>query len=199
MKAYYDKMCAKDRHAGIIGFKFKPSVDVRGKYVHVFNWWRDKKVRIIYMYRNGLDVLMSERKHKESDVPAHCQTTECTRQHLSIRFKLTIGNKLLSQLERFEKQRGAYLTMLHELGLEIFEVQLETFFVIGTLAQKTKAWLEVIKFLAPAKVKSVTNARVEHAIHLISSTSPDHQSQQVTNYDDVVKTLTGTRFQGLLH
>ena len=48
-------------------------------------------------------------------------------------------------------------------------------------------------------VHTISESDVARALNLTAKTSPSHQRDKVTNYDDVVSTLTGTEFEPLLH
>ena len=90
--------------------------------------------------------------------------------------------------------------MLHIYGFRHLRVNYEDLFLADS-EDRSAAWRRVVQFLQPERmdVHTISESDVARALNLTAQTSPSHQRDKVTNYDDVVSTLTGTELVPLLH
>jgi len=90
--------------------------------------------------------------------------------------------------------------MLHIYNFSRLRVNYEDLFLADS-ENRSATWRRVVQFLQPERmdVHAISESDVARALNLTAKTSPSHQRDKVTNYDDVVSTLTGTEFEPLLH
>ena len=90
--------------------------------------------------------------------------------------------------------------MLHTYGFRHLRVNYESLFLAKS-EDRSATWRHVVRFLQPERmdVHTISESDVARALNLTAKTSPSHQRDKVTNYDDVVSTLTGTELVPLLH
>ena len=143
------------------------------------------------------DLMREENKHLHG---SHCtpQDTKCIDEHLDAHVDLPTGSTLLAQLRDNPSARVA--EVLHIYGLRHLRVNYEDLFLADS-EDRSAAWRRVVQFLQPERmdVHTISESDVARALNLTAKTSPSHQRDKVTNYDDVVSTLTGTELEPLLH
>ena len=131
---------------------------------------------------------------------SHCtpQDTKCIDEHLNAHVDLPTGSTLLAQLRDNPSARVA--EMLRIYGFRHLRVNYEDLFLADS-EDRSAAWRRVVQFLQPERmdVHTISESDVARALNLTAKTSPSHQRDKVTNYDDVVSTLTGTELEPLLH
>ena len=92
--------------------------------------------------------------------------------------------------------------MLHTFtyGFRHLRVNYESLFLAKS-EDRSATWRHVVRFLQPERmdVHTISESDVARALNLTAKTSPSHQRDKVTNYDDVVSTRTGTELEPLLH
>ena len=161
---------------------------------------------VVMNQRNPLDRLISGATYRlvrgetGKEMQAHCtpQDTKCIDKHLNAHVDLPTGSTLLDRLRDNPSARVA--KMLHIYGFRHLRVNYEDLFLADS-EDRSAAWRRVVQFLQPERmdVHTISESDVARALNLTAKTSPSHQRDKVTNYDDVVSTLTGTELEPLLH
>ena len=154
--------------------------------------------------RNPLDKLISGSTYRVrgemgKHLSAHCEprNTKCIDEHLNAHVNLPVST-LLAKLR--DKHSARVAEMLHIYRFRHLRVQYEDLFLADS-EDRSGAWRRVVQFLQPERmgVHTISESDVARALNLTAKTSPSHQRDKVTNYDDVVSTLTGTELEPLLH
>jgi len=188
----------------LVAFKWKPFVDswtlpaAQGmlKKIATFN---QPKIRVIFMTRNPLDVMISKMKHKTSKttVKAHCKPgdEECLKLHASSGSGLTLPLETL--LEDLTEANAAF---------EIFEKSLKDMDILHIKTtyedlydrDDAEEWMRMFKFLGKGPTENLTMSDVVDSFTMAATSAKNH-SVSLANYDEVYKLLGGSEFEGLLH
>ncbi|KAJ1411122.1 hypothetical protein B484DRAFT_455682 [Ochromonadaceae sp. CCMP2298] len=141
----------------------------------LLQWLGDRGVKIVYNFRNPLDVLISSDKHHE-DV------------------RLTLNtHSLLKRLDNLYHLREMDLARAAQFHVPFLSMGYSDF-AEGSKANQLKALQRIGDFLGVDRQLTLKDLRVPTV-----STAPVSQEDQLRNYAEVVKTLNGTKDQGLLH
>ncbi len=201
-KVYCDKPLA--------GIKWKPFMETwdmpaaQGFLDLVANFsLNGHKMKLIFMSRNQLDVLLSNIKHRRMKhkyggrIFAHCEPDDelCLKEHkeASEAIKLpTEGlvqelKKMYDGLEYFEKS-------LNESGIDYYRTYYEKLYNSGDAEE----WMNIFKYLGRGPTKDLTMDEVNDSMPFALTTSKTHR-EMLKNYDEVKEALAGTDFAHLLH
>ncbi|KAJ1413720.1 hypothetical protein B484DRAFT_435121 [Ochromonadaceae sp. CCMP2298] len=182
------------RKPGWAGFKWKPTY-YDDNYDKLLQWLGDRGVKIVYNFRNPLDVLISKEKHQEVDgLGGHCKQGEskCLHKYEDVRLTLDT-HSLLKNLDDLYHLREMNLARAARFHVPFLSMDYSDF-AEGSKANQLKALQKIADFLGVDRQLTLTDLRVPTV-----STAPESQADQLINYADVVKILNGTKFQGLLH
>jgi len=213
MEAFYRHTCKEHPGAALMGFKLKPYIDFEPggqlreeKWRAAFAWLRENNVSVVMNTRNLMDRMISGatydlvRGEMGKHLSPHCtpQDTKCIDDHLNAHVDMPTGSTLLARLRENRSPRVA--KMLHIYNFRHLRVNYEDLFLADS-ENRSATWRRVVQFLQPERmdVHAISESDVARALNLTAKTSPSHQRDKVTNYDDVVSTLTGTEFEPLLH
>ena len=99
MKNWFFKMEKEQPNARVVGFKWKPYV-YSDLYDDAWDWVRRYNVSVVWMTRNLLDVCISNAKHDNADLSAHCKPgdAKCVADHTEAKVTLN-ASALVSRLE----------------------------------------------------------------------------------------------------
>mmetsp|Transcript_23334 Transcript_23334/g.52347 ORF Transcript_23334/g.52347 Transcript_23334/m.52347 type:complete len:291 (-) Transcript_23334:1036-1908(-) len=182
-------------HSTWAGFKYKPVYFDSG-YAKFTQWMGQSGVRVVFNSRNPLDELVSLAKQLVigGDSHYHCKVgdkrcaavVDKARVHLSTETLIDnirqIYNETNAELARFEQYNVSYIAVCYE--------DLNT----GTSARQFEQMKRIATFLGISRVLT------QYVLHSNTvSTAPKKQADAIANYPDVVRTLTGTEYQSLLH
>mmetsp|Transcript_2212 Transcript_2212/g.4697 ORF Transcript_2212/g.4697 Transcript_2212/m.4697 type:complete len:289 (+) Transcript_2212:74-940(+) len=183
------------QHSTWAGFKYKPVYFDSG-YAKFTQWMGQSGVRVVFNSRNPLDELVSLAKQEviRGDSHYHCKVgdkrcaavVDKARVHLSTETLIDnirqIYNETNAELARFEQYNVSYIAVCYE--------DLNT----GTSARQFEQMKRIATFLGISRVLT------QYVLHSNTvSTAPKKQADAIANYPDVVRTLTGTEYQSLLH
>jgi hypothetical protein len=140
--------------AAIAGFQWKPYVNswtkpaAKGILKEIANHNSNKnrvapKIRVIYMTRNPIDVLMSQTKHRTSDIAAHCNLNqkgciERSKQSGTSKIYLETEN-LLSALQKSKDQQDLVESTLKMFGIDYYRTTYEELYNRGDADE----WMKV--------------------------------------------------------
>jgi hypothetical protein len=182
-------------HSTWAGFKYKPIYFDSG-YAKFTQWMGQSGVRVVFNSRNPLDELVSLAKQQviEGNNHYHCKVgdEQCVavvdkaRVHLPTETLIDkirhIYNETHAELNRFEQYNVSYISVLYED------------FSTGTIARQLEHLKMIGVFLG---IRRVLTQKDMHSNMV--STAPKTQEDAIDNYPDVVRTLTDTEYQSLLH
>ncbi|KAJ1443801.1 hypothetical protein B484DRAFT_414349 [Ochromonadaceae sp. CCMP2298] len=180
---------------GWAGFKWKP-IFYDEKYASALQWLGDHGVKVVYNFRNPLDVLLSADKHSEEPhLRNHCarDDSKCQAQYSDVQLTLPTGERLLQQLDDKVHMRDTDLARFAEFHIPFLSVEYADT-AEGSAESRLKGLQRIADFLGVDRELTPSDLQVATV-----STAPQSQRDQLTNYDEVVRTLTGTRYEGLLH
>lgn len=165
---------------GWVGFKLMYS-DVKA-YPEVLPYLLGKRVRVVHLVRrNHLDVLISFAVKREIG-KAHVLATEDRPQDLSVELDTA---SLLRDLEKLQRKHDLARRLLRAGRFRQLEIAYED------LAGDRSSFGAVLAFLGIPPTAEIADSNIVR-------TRQGAQGDVVTNYDDVRRTLAGTRFAALL-
>ncbi|KAJ1401804.1 hypothetical protein B484DRAFT_457905 [Ochromonadaceae sp. CCMP2298] len=177
------------------GFKWKP-LYYDDNYGKLLQWLGDRGVKMVYNFRNPLDVLISSEKHHGlvHGHGYHCKQgdSKCLDTYTDVRLTLDT-HSLLQKLDDLNHIREMDFARAAQFHVPFLSMDYSDF-AEGSEANQLKALQKIADFLGVDRQLTLKDLRV-----LTVSTAPESQADQLINYADVVKILTGTKYQGLLH
>lgn len=207
MASWFDRQSLAQPQAHLVGFKWKPFLKSEPLYLDAWSWAASHDVRVLWLRRNPLDVLISRAKHLADDgLPDHCEPGDsaCLDAHARAKAPLD-ASTLVADLEAYVKDYEDELpALLKARGVRFHPVRFEDL-VAGeqstASASKARAldsWNAALTFVGEAPLHSY--AELERAFWAagVTDTSPGTQCDALQDPDGVSAALRGTRFEALL-
>lgn len=187
----------------LAAFKWKPFIDswklpaAQGilKQLAEFD---DPRIKVIYMTRNPLDVMISNYKHERNkNLTAHCHTGDqsCieglkklgTGLHLPTE---TLVQDLKNQFEAF----GYFEKTLDEMNIHHVKTTYKKLYQ----QDHAEEWMKLFKFLGKGPTEGLTMDDIVNSFELAPTFQKNH-NVTLSNYEEVRDLLIGTDFENLLH
>jgi len=187
----------------IVGFKWKPFVDswnlpAAKAILKKISSFERPKIRVIFMTRNPLDVLISKRKHQENkNAKAHCRPYEddCIKTHASSAIGLTLPyDGLVKTLQESMDAFESFETTLWNMNISYIRTTYEKLYNSGDAVE----WMRIFRFLGRGPSQNLTLDVVRDALPYVQTSSRSHQ-ESLLNYLEVQSILKDTKFEELLH
>jgi len=192
------------REAGVIGFQWKPyKATFKQEYAigaleemaeHI-----NPAIRVIYLKRNALDRRVSNLRHaKDPHVSAHCAMGDkvCVREHIQNTQNITIptGDELLRWMRTYKVTDNLIRDQLSMSGIQHISISYDKLY----RSNDAEEWMRLFSFLGrgPDENLKLEDVRAHFAM---APTSIRSRAEVITNFDDVLDTLTDTEFQYLLY
>ncbi len=193
---------------GIVGFQWKPyfsSFDheyaIEG--LKAIASHQNPIIRIVYLRRNALDRKISNIRHDRSKIgdgeaiSAHCEIgdTACINKHSKYDNAITFptGSKLMQWLQTDANHEYKIRKRLSDLNVKFVEVTYERLFN----SEDAKEWMRIFQFLGVGPTQNLTIDDVRSSFAM-ASTHTKSRKETIINFEDVEKTLSGTKFEYLL-
>jgi len=189
----------------IAGIQWKPYVNTwkspsaQGilKQIAHHNLNKDRKghqIKVIYMTRNPLHVLISRQKHRSRHVPAHCSQsdTDCLENHKRFNVTLPIDD-LMNDLQENAAQEKLIETTLRNIGINYYRTSYEKLYS----CENAEEWMNIFRYLKRGPTEGLHIDDVENAFPMVKTTKVSLESL-LANYDQVKQSLDGTRFADLI-
>lgn len=181
----------------IVGFKWKPYHEDE-KYQLVWEWFAKTGAKVIYNYRNPLDVWISMLHTRREGAVFNCfaDQKDCIERQKSIKISVDV-DKVIPEITAIAAKHEIILGKLRKMHINHFVITYEGV-NRGTMTERLATMQKVADFLVPEKRNSVVvdesvfAARTAHIGHL-------NQNATVENYDQLVTVLRGTPYEHLLH
>lgn len=172
-------------------------------------------IRVIFLTRNPIDRIISNTRHKghihTNEVPAHCAKgdEECISKHQehSKEINLIVGKELKSSIQRSLTSYEFVKDTLAFYGIRHVTVAYEKLYPDTSnfnhgkngdnAGYDVKEWKKLLEFV-DHPMPDLTYSQVEDTFAMASTSSKRHKDT-IKNYDEVFKTLKGTKYQYLLH
>lgn len=158
-------------------------------------------IKVIYLARNPLDRLLSNRKHANyqhlENISAHCSVgdDECVRQHKQHgRIFLPVGRELKRSLESGLRLDRIVEDKLAYHGVKHVHVTYDKLYK----SNDAKEWLCIFRFLGRGPQEGLTMENVTAYFDLAPTSSRCH-NETIANFDEVWDTLKGTKYEYLVH
>lgn len=192
--------------APLAAFKWKPFVDswslpaAQGilKQIASFD---QPKIKVIFMTRNPLDVLISKAKYKKQNkrnrIEAHCQLgdEECIRKQKKMGTGISLQTEnLLNNLEDSFAAFKNFTDTLEEMNIGHVKTTYEDLYN----RDDAEEWMKIFKYLGRGPSKNLTMENVTAAFALAPTFQKNH-SESLANYAKVRDLLSGGKYEELLH
>jgi len=195
----------------LAGIKWKPFTETwdlpaaKGflDFVKNFSLGEKNKIKLIFMSRNQLDVLLSHYKHKRikhkfgGRIYALCGPDDktCLKEHeeASEAIKLPTEN-LVQELKALYDGLDYFEKTLNESGIEYYRTYYEKLYN----SDDAEEWINILKYLGRGQTKDLTMDDVRDAMPFASTTSKTHK-EIIGNYYAVKQALAGTPYAHLLN
>ena len=103
------------------------------------------------------------------------------------------GRKLQNMLHHSENLERAVVNRLRELNISFVEVSYEKLYS----AEYAEEWMSLFRYLVQGPSQNLTMDTVR-AVFSMAPTHKKSRNETITNFKEVKKSLTGTRFEYLL-
>jgi hypothetical protein len=154
-------------------------------------------IRVIRSRRNPLDYYLSLLKHSSITLPDHCDEgdEECFKKHASVRLTVPVEEMYKSVTNTFEEE-NAIDEMLSELGIMTAHVNYDELYYARTEEEGAKEWNKMFNFLGQRANWKWSD--IAKASGLAPTTKSRSHKVLIDNFDEVQKTLKGTKLEQFL-
>ncbi len=148
------------------------------------------KIKVIYMTRNPLDVLISRQKHRTKLVSAHCSqdNIECLKNHTTYNMTLPTTD-LIQNLRHAKNQVTMVENTLQTLKIDYYRTTYEKLYN----SNDANEWMKIFKYLGRGPRQGLKREDVDAAFPLAKTSNRSLESL-LLNYEDVKNVLEGTEF-----
>lgn len=190
----------------LAAFKWKPFVDswelpAAQGMLNKIATFDDPKIKVIFMTRNPLDVLISKTKHHASgaghQLEAHCAPDdwECIQQHIDTGRGLVMPvDTLLQDLEEAESAFKMFSNSLERMNVHYIKTTYEDLYA----QDHAEEWMRIFKFLGRGPTQNLTMTDVVDSFTM-APTAAKHHNESLANYDEISNLLLDTDYERLLH
>jgi hypothetical protein len=175
-----------------VGFKWKPYHDAQ--YKAVWEWVAQNHVRVVYNYRNPLDVLISSSRTHDEDGVYNCRTgdTKCLKTQLAIKVDVNVTS-IVPKLEELKIEGIELVARLSHHNISYYDITYEEV-NHGKMKDRIARVQLLADFIQPGRKinEKIFDTKNQYIGHY-------HQRETVRNYDELVAALNGTRYAKYLH
>jgi hypothetical protein len=204
-KWFCDEQQRHKATGGLVGFKWKAymsALETASAYnalkIIAQSGTTATPIRVIRSRRNALDIYLSEFKHKtRKELPHHCGEgdEECLKKHASVRLKVPV-KEMYEWVTNTIEEENAIDEMLSELGILTAHVSYEEMYYPRTDEEGAKEWNKMFKFLGQRANWKWSD--IAEASGLAPTTKSRSHKVLIDNFDEVQKTLKGTKLEQFL-
>ena len=203
----------KDK-TGVLGFQWKPFLT---SWDHPYSMegmkeivkYHHPKIKLIYLTRNPLDVKASNIKHnlmakQKKDIDkskrlAHCDVGDeaCLKEHSKFSKDVTLptGKGLIQELNgAANRDAKIWDRLTKDVHAEFIHVSYEELF----FSDDAKEWMNIFQYLGVGPTAGLTMKDVQSTFAYASTTGKKPRNETIANYEDVRKTLIGSKHEYLL-
>mmetsp|Transcript_3299 Transcript_3299/g.5529 ORF Transcript_3299/g.5529 Transcript_3299/m.5529 type:complete len:288 (-) Transcript_3299:275-1138(-) len=176
----------KKRPGKLVQFKWKP-LYFDEHYLDALKFVAQHQIKVVYSTRNPLDVTISAQKYNMNpslNKASHCKVDdiECIESHKSA--KVTIDKRtIVHKLTDLIQQSDMVIALLERYKVNYFNTTYEEL-NFGTKKARLSSMQRLSDFVTPGRKVVAADLQAPLAF-----TSHPHQSDEVTDYDDLVQTL----------
>lgn len=165
-----------------------------------FTFDNGRRIKVIFMTRNHIDVLISKVKHhtgKKHGVPAHCSIDDmkCIHLHEQWGTNLTLPVEgLIEELDDNYAGFNLFEETMQKFGIDYYSTSFEKLYE----TDNAEEWMRIFRFLGRGPTHGLTLDKV-HESFPFAFTSPPGHKEILKNYEEVKEVLFGTAYDYLLH
>eukprot|EP00559_Dactyliosolen_fragilissimus_P005749 CAMPEP_0184856490 /NCGR_PEP_ID=MMETSP0580-20130426/1675_1 /TAXON_ID=1118495 /ORGANISM="Dactyliosolen fragilissimus" /LENGTH=250 /DNA_ID=CAMNT_0027351561 /DNA_START=302 /DNA_END=1054 /DNA_ORIENTATION=+ len=187
--------------ASVVGFKWKPHSEsfyspASQAGLELMSILVKPQIKVVRSRRNPLNVYISRRKHSSTDKPsAHCDknNTKCLNKHLQTGKGIKIDLEDMYQtMNKITENENGIDANLKKLKVPHILVSYEKLYK----TDDAEEWMRIFRFLGKGPTKDLTKEMVNDSMKYVATTNP--QNVSISNYDEVVNFLKGTKFEKLI-
>mmetsp|Transcript_6827 Transcript_6827/g.10367 ORF Transcript_6827/g.10367 Transcript_6827/m.10367 type:complete len:412 (-) Transcript_6827:29-1264(-) len=154
-------------------------------------------IRVLFMTRNPIDVLMSGIKHHFNNISAHCASDdkECLQRHKSAQKQILLPTEgLLDKLKSMVNDTEVVKNTLSDIGVDYYYTTYEKLYNNDDDAEE---WMRIFRYLGRGPTQGLTFDDVEKAFPY-AKTSKSSRKDMLLNYKEIKSLLQGTEFSHFL-
>jgi hypothetical protein len=201
MKALQDPLEKMIRYLGdqrracpecLIGFKWKPDFD-SWRYNSSRFWLAEKRIPVLYVHRNPIDLLISKLKHNiSSSLEYHCAPgqEECIKMHKNVRVNVNL-NTVIPLLQKYHMEKYSIPMQLFRTGANFMTVSYENL-AFSNDDDRLRLLQAIIDFVYPGD-NGIT-ANMSFFRTQFELTNQRNHSLQISNYAKLVRKLKGSPY-----
>ena len=193
----------------LAAFKWKPFVDsfnlpaAQGMLKKIAAFDQPSRIKVVFMTRNPLDVLISKIKHKkskreiENEIAAHCAVDdkECIEKQKQVGSGLQLPTQsLLKDLKDSLEAFSVFEDTLETMNVAHVKTSYEELYN----RDDAEEWMNIFRYLGRGPTKNLTMSDVIGSFALAPTFQNNH-NESLANYVEVRDLLMGTEFEKLLH
>jgi len=193
----------------LAAFKWKPFVDsfnlpaAQGMLKKIAAFDQPSRIKVVFMTRNPLDVLISKIKHKkskreiENEIAAHCAVDdkECIEKQKQVGSGLQLPTQsLLKDLKDSLEAFSVFEDTLEAMNVAHVKTSYEELYN----RDDAEEWMNIFRYLGRGPTKNLTMSDVIGSFALAPTFQRNH-NESLANYVEVRDLLMGTDFEKLLH
>ena len=173
------------------GFKWKPYYH-DDNYQLVWNWVAQYKVKVVFNYRNPLDVVISSTKHALNESKSNCvaHNSKCMDLMKSLKFPLVLD---FDHLHTLELSYAKVALQLVENNVTFFDTRYEDL-NYGDPETRLHHLQLLADFVNPGRKVTMEDFEIK-----LGFSGNYHQADTITNFAEVVASLKGTRYARFIH
>jgi hypothetical protein len=192
MTNYLEKLQA-EYPGKTVGFKWKPYFLNEG-YEKAWQWVAENRVKVVYNYRNPLDVIISSIHMKEEGAVTQCSANnpDCAKRQQAMKVEVNV-TEVLGSIEHQKRDGIEQILQLSKKNINYYDVTYEAI-NHGEMADRVAYVQALADFVQPGfeVTEDVFEVRIQFIGH-------EHQRDGVSNYAELEAALKGTRYWRYLH
>jgi hypothetical protein len=155
------------------------------------------KIRVLYVTRNPIDVLISREKHRNGFSNSHCPANDeiCLNRHKAASKDLVLPTENLVQLlQESANQVDLVQTTLKDFGIDYYKTTYEKLYD----SEDPEEWMKIFRYFGRGPMQGLTLDEIHEAFPMARTTSVSRETL-LSNYGEVKEFLKDTKFEFVLN
>lgn len=155
-----------------------------------------EKIRVLYMTRNPIDVMVSKKKHGQSGVSAHCSPNDkkCLKAHKKSEKSIYLPTKkLIKKLKEVQLAVKTIEDTLDEMGINYYKTTYEKLYN----RDDPEEWMNIFRYLGAGPSEGLTLNDITNAFPYAKTSKPSRKDA-ISNYNEIKVLLEGTDLEYFL-
>ena len=151
-------------------------------------------IKVLFLTRNPLDVIISQTKHRHFQLKAHCKKLdlECIKNN-KVQSMALPTDTLLRDLKKSADQVKLVRNTLESFEIDYYLTTYEDLYN----RDDAEEWMKIFRYFGRGPMENLTLENIQEASTL-SKSNETSREKKLSNYEEVKKLLEGTEFSHLL-